>query len=188
MLNLPASPGVAGAVLLALGLLAGCACGILLWRHLGVSGRAGDGRMAAATLVVALASTVAAAPFVAWRIYEDTRVNSRYTRAQAERIGGDMVGIDHRAIDRAVRTIPPHDTYFVATAGDLRGSRGRDARGWAFTALLPRIQVDDARKADWIFAWDRDPGSVGVRVGAVTRFRLSTSRPPSRFALARVVR
>lgn len=187
MLNLPASPGVAGAVLLALGLLAGCACAVLLWRHLGVTARSGDARVAAATLVVALASTVAAAPFVAWRIYEDTRLNSRYTRAQAERIGGDMVGIDHRAIDRAARTIPPRDTYFVATADDL-GGRGRDARRWAFTALLPRIQVYDARKADWIFAWDRDPGSVGVRVGAVDRFRLSTNRPPSRFALARVGR
>lgn len=188
MLNLPASLGVAGAVLLALGILAGCACGVLLWRHLDVSARPGDARLAAATLVVALASTVAAAPFVAWRIYEDTRLNSRYTRAQAERIGGDIVGIDHRAIERAAQTIPPHDTYFVATAGDLGGLRARDGRRWALTALLPRIEVYDAGKADWIFAWDRDPRSVGVRVGNVTRFTLATNRPPSRFALARVVR
>jgi hypothetical protein len=188
VLNLPASPGVAGAVLLALGLLAGGVCGVLLWRHLGVSGQAGDGRLAAATLVVALASTVAAAPFVAWRIYEDMTLNSRYTRAQAERIGGDILGIDHRAIERAARTIPPHDTYFVAAPGNLGMSRARDGRRWALTALLPRIEVYDARKADWIFAWDRDPGSVGVRVGAVTRFRLATNQPPSRFALARVVR
>src|SRR3954447_24274048 len=98
MLNLPASPGHTGTALLALGVLVGLACGVLLWRELRGSAVSLEARLAAGALAVALGTTVAGAPFIAWRIYEDVRLNSRLTRAQAERIGGDAVGIDHRAV------------------------------------------------------------------------------------------
>jgi hypothetical protein len=183
VLNLPATPGVAGVILLVLGLIAGVVCGVLLWRELRGSTTGLEARLAAAALAVAVGTTVAGAPFIAWRIFEDVRLNSRLTRAQAERIGGDSVGIDHRAIDQAARVIPSGDTYFVALPRDMEIRRLRNARRWALTALLPRIEVYDSRKADWVFAWGRDPRSAGVRVVRVVRLG-----PESGYALAQVAR
>jgi hypothetical protein len=188
VLNLPARPDHAAAALLVLGMLAGLACGILLWRRLLPAAGGGDGRVAAAVLAFAFGSTIAGAPFIAWRVYVDIRLNSRLTSAQAERVGGDAEHIDHRAIERAAATIPAGDTYFVALPTDMTRLRRLNGRRWALTALMPRIQVYDARKADWIFAWDRDPARVGVPVGGVIRFTVGAPEPPTRFALARVER
>ena len=67
-------------------------------------------------LAVSLLSTVAAAPFLAWRIVEDVRYTSRLTHPQAERIGGDMQHIDHRAIGRLRALIPPDATFYVTAS------------------------------------------------------------------------
>ena len=97
--------GVSVSCSLVLGILCALALAPLVWRRT----LAAMGGAVAVTAVVALlvVSTAAAAPFVAWRIVEDVRYTSRYTSPQAERIGGDMAGIDWHLYTLAARPHPP---------------------------------------------------------------------------------
>ena len=51
--------------------------------------------------------------------------------------------------------IPRHDRYYLQTNYGL-------VHFWTFTSLLPRIAVDDPRKADWIISYRADPKDLGV--------------------------
>jgi hypothetical protein len=184
MLGLPAHPGRVGELLLVLGILCALALAPLVWRRtLAAMGGAVAGAAAVALLVV---STAAAAPFVAWRIVEDVRYTSRYTSPQAERIGGDMAGIDWHLYTRLRGRIPPHDTYYV----DLPPLPLLDQisiRYWSSYVLLPRIRVDDPREADWVLGWGKRPDVRGVRLGPVSRLDLPDGKPRL-YYLARVQR
>jgi hypothetical protein len=62
------------------------------------------------------------------------------------------------------RLIPKGDRYYVQSGyGDIRF--------FTFTALLPRIAVDDPRAADWVISYRADPGALGVRLGPVRTIR-----------------
>lgn len=56
------------------------------------------------------------------------------------------------------RLIPKHDRFYLETSYGL-------VHFWTFTSLLPRIAVDDPRKADWVIWYRADPGKLGVRLG-----------------------
>ena len=59
------------------------------------------------------------------------------------------------------RTIPKDDRYYLQTNYGL-------VHFWTFTSLLPRIAVDDPRKADWIVSYRAEPGGARrpARAGA----------------------
>src|SRR3954469_8796509 len=164
MLGLPAHPGRYGALFIVLGLLAAAVLAPFVWRSLRRSLPLAESVL----LAVSLLSTVAAAPFLAWRIVEDVRYTSRLTHPQAERIGGDMQHIDHRAIDRLRALIPPGATFYVTAPASVAPSARRGVTYWTGYALQPRIRVRDPAHADWIVGWNRDPRTA-ARVDRVVR-------------------
>lgn len=186
MLALPAHPGRVGTLLLALGLLAGAAVALIVWRRLGRS-LAGAAAGTAVTVLVALvlASTVAAAPFVSWRIVEDARYTSRLSGAEAERVGGESAHVDPQVIALLGHLIPSHDTYAVVASAAVGGEYTAFWE-WAAYALLPRLQVTEPAHAQWILSWDRDPRTLGVALASV-RTRVTDGGPsPHTYYLARV--
>jgi hypothetical protein len=62
------------------------------------------------------------------------------------------------------RTIPRRDRYYLQTNYGL-------VHFWTFTSLLPRIAVDDPRKADWVISYRADPKALGVPLGPVRTIR-----------------
>jgi len=186
MLALPAHPGRTGALLLAVGLLIGAVVAVVVWRRLRRS-LAGHEAATAVSVVVAfvLASTVAAAPFVAWRIVEDVRYTSGLTRAEAERAGGESAHVDPDVIAALGRLMPTDATYAVV-ASPVVGGQVTAFSQWAGYALLPRTQVAMPAKAGWILSWDRDPRALGVPLRTV-RTRVTDGGPaPHTYYLARV--
>jgi hypothetical protein len=188
MLALPAHPGRVGLALLAVGLLIGAVVALLLWRRLRRALADSDAAAPVAVVVaLVLASTVAAAPFVAWRIVEDTRSNSRLTRAEAERAGGESAHVDPEAVAALGRLIPRGDTYAVVGSKAV-GGQVTAFWQWAAYTLLPRTQVAEPAHAGWILSWDRDPRRLGVRVGSVRRLVTGGGPAPHVYYLARVLR
>jgi hypothetical protein len=187
MLALPAHPGRVGLALLAIGLLIGSWLALVVWRRLRQA-LAGSDAAAPVTVAVALvlASTVAAAPFVAWRIVEDTCSNSRLTRAEAERAGGESAHVDPEAVAALGNLIPRNGSYAVI-ASDAVGGQYTAFWEWAAYALLPRRQVTQPAQAGWILSWDRDPRGLGVRVAAIRRLVTNGGPAPHTYYLARVM-
>jgi hypothetical protein len=172
MLGLPAHPGLTGAMFIALGLLTAAVLALPVWRALRHSlGEGGIERWAAAILAASLLSSLAAAPFLAWRIVQDIRYTSRLTHVQAERIGGDMQLIDHRIVDRLRAAIPPGQTFYITASPRISGARRYAFRNWIGYALLPRIRVLDPARANWIVGWERDPRRASRRTGTVARLQ-----------------
>ena len=134
-----------------------------------------------------LGSTVAAAPFVAWRIVQDTRYTSKLTRAEAERAGGESAHVDPQIIASLGERIPRHGTYAVV-ASPLVGGQITAFTQWAGYSLLPRTQAATPARAEWILSWDRDPRALGVRISS-ERKQVTTGGPsPHTYYLARVQR
>lgn len=186
MLALPAHPGHVGLALLAVGLLIGAVLAIVVWRRLHPA-LAPSEAAGAVTAVVALvlASTVAAAPFVAWRIVEDTRSNSALTQAEAARAGAEDAKVDADAVAALGRLMPRHATYAVV-ASKAVGSELTAFWEWAAYALLPRTQVVHPADAGWILSWDQDPRRLGVHVGSVHTLVTDGGPAPHTYYLARV--
>lgn len=136
-----------------------------------------------ATLVT-LASTVAAGPFVLWRVVEDIRYTSRLTSEQAERVPADVNGIDEEVLER-VRTIVPPDATYAIAAGRAVADRERPLRTWSTLSLLPRIPVSDPEDAEWVVTWGLPPSRLGVDV-ADERVIVAPDEPPNWY-VARVV-
>jgi|SRR5581483_595466 len=187
MLALP-HPGHVGQALLAIGVLIGLALAVVVWRRLRPA-LAPSEAAAAVTVVVAflLATTVAAAPFVAWRIVEDTRSNSSLTRSEAEAVGAQTAHLDPEAVASLGRLMPRRSTYAVV-ASKAVGSQLTAFWEWAGYALLPRTRVLHPASADWILSWDEDPRRVGVRIAAVHKLVTDGGPSPHTYYLARVRR
>ena len=66
--------------------------------------------------------------------------------------------VNDRAWAELRRLIPKHDRFYLQTNFGL-------VHFWTFTSLLPRIAVDDPKKADWVIWYRADPGKLGVRLG-----------------------
>ena len=188
MLALPAHPGRVGMALLALGLLVGAAVAVLVWRRLRPA-LAGPEAATAVTVLVAfvLGSTVAAAPFVAWRIVQDVRYTSKLTRAEAERAGGESAHVDPQAIAALGRLIPRGGTYAVVASPAVGGLVTAFTQ-WAGYTLLPRTQVATPTQAQWILSWDRDPRTLGLRLASVRKQVTAGGPSPHAYYLAHVRR
>lgn len=64
--------------------------------------------------------------------------------------------VRERVWDEMRRLIPSHGRFYLQTDYGL-------IHFWTFTSLLPRIAVDDVRKADWVISYRADPRALGVR-------------------------
>lgn len=166
MIALPSDPGVAGGVVLGLGVLAGILLGLVAWPRLcsALGAHEPAGRPVAALLALAVASAFGTAPYLAWRIVQDLRYTTAIPRDVAERIGAYEGNLSGGTFDLVLEAIRPNETYYVAAGG---GPGSGDFDAWAHTVLLPRIAVDDPAKADWILTLGVDPRSVGPKVGGV---------------------
>src|SRR5262245_371779 len=169
MLGLPAHPGRVGIALIVAGILVAAVLAPLVWASLRRSLPGPEGRWPALLLAASLLCTLAAAPFLAWRIVEDIHYTDPLTGPQAERIGGDMRQIDYHSVDGVAAVIPPGQTFYVAADPGMDPLRRREIEYWAGYALLPRIRVRDPARARWIVGWETDPRLTGLRVGQVIR-------------------
>ena len=187
MLALP-HPGHVGLALLAVGVLVGVAVAFVAWRRLRPALADSEAAVPLTAVVVfVLVTTVAAAPFVSWRIVEDTRSNSALTRAEAEDVGAETAHLDPSAIAALGRLMPPRATYAVVASKTV-GPQLTAFWEWAAYALLPRTQVPRPADAGWILSWDRDPRSLGVHVATVHRLVTHGGPAPHTYYLARVAR
>lgn len=188
MLALP-HPGHVGLALLAIGVLIGIAAALVAWRRLGPT-FAGASGVQVASVVVALvfASVAAAAPYVAWRIVEDARSNSRMTRLEAEQVGGQVAHVDPQAIAKLGVLIPPHDSFAAVASSTVDDSTYTAFWEWAAYSLLPRVRVANASDAKWILSWGRDPRTLGVKVASVRKAVTDGGPAPHTYYLARVRR
>jgi hypothetical protein len=166
MLGLPASPGLAGAVLLVLGALIGAAAGLLVLRRQPVAPAALGGLVA---LVAAV--TVAAAPYTLWRISEDVRYTSGLNDDDRAGAGPIQTFLQPYLLDPAVPLIPEEARYFTAVSDEIRREARQGFRPLAMNVLFPRVSVERPAQADWIVAWGVDPRGLGVAVSDVTRVR-----------------
>ena len=151
-------------------------------------------RETGALSVAILAGAIALAGLVVYpRTIKDTAAAAhRYERlwsTNKHRQGGprDCLTMNFRACvnDRVWgelrRTIPKGDRYYLQTNYGL-------VHFWTFTSLLPRIAVDDPRKADWIVSYRADPKVLGVPLGPVRTIRHVYTNGAYSILVARVKR
>lgn len=164
MLNLPPQPGMAGALLLVLGALAGLA--IILRGRVGIRERVGDvGKPAAWLVTAALALTVAGVPFTTWRVLQDIRETAPISAQHARYVGAETKLIDGELAERIGSGIPLDDTYYVAVAPSAYSEIRESLALWLGYALAPRRRVADPLNADWIVTWGALPASLGLDTG-----------------------
>jgi hypothetical protein len=157
VLGVPASPGVAGWLLLALGAAGAGAAFLALKRRLAAA------PTATGAAHVALVVAVAAFPYVTWRFVEDLRVTTRLRGYDAEAAGPVQAYLPGYLVDGARRLIPIGATFATAVSPRVPWGSARAAfPSLAMQTLFPRVSLDDPRAADYLVSW-------GVRPAEVTR-------------------
>src|SRR5438132_2630873 len=127
--------------------------------------------------VALLAAAIALAGLVVFpRTVKDTaaaaRRFERHWSANKHRAGGPqdcLTSNVHACVRERVwgelrQLIPRYDRYYLQTDYGL-------IHFWTFTSLLPRIAVDDVRKADWVISYRADPKALGVGLTSVRTIR-----------------
>jgi hypothetical protein len=147
----------------------------------------GDSRSVAVVILVLLGMTVGAAPFLGWRIVEDVRYTSEIDPWLAPRYGVSVFRVHPEIFDNAALRIPPTDTYYLESAGNLDRVTKAAFREWALGYLLPRTAVADPDQAEWILTLGVDPSSVGPRVSQTWTMKASVNGLPPAF-LGKVAR
>ena len=166
MLGLPETPGVLGAVLLLLGVVAGVTTGVAVARR-STHGSTSVDRLLAVTAAV----TVAAAPYTLWRIGTDIRHTSGLNAGDRAGAGPIQAFLQPYLLDPAVPLIPTDARYFTAVSGEIRREARQGFRPLAANVLFPRVSVERPEDADWIVAWGVDPRTLDVPVTDVTQAR-----------------
>ena len=133
---------------------------------------------------LALATALAGAPYLCWRIVQDVRYTRGISEFVAERIGAYEYDLEGSAFDRLAARLPEQTTYFV-DPGHTTGS-GNFAE-WARTALLPRIPVGTPQAAQWVVTLGVDPRTLGVELEDVQTVPTSYG-PDATIYLGRVAR
>lgn len=179
MLGVPSGVGAVGAALLLLGGVGA----VVVWLALGRRPPLVPSLDGAAT--IALAATLAAGPFLVWRIVEDVRYTKRldpYERTSAGPIAAFLPGY---LADGAARIVPRDATYATVVGDAVPDATARKAfPALVLSRLFPRRSTSVA-DADWIVSWGIDPR----RVARVNRVRLAHPAqgplPPVRVARVR---
>jgi hypothetical protein len=183
--GLPQHPGPLGLAFLLLGLLGGA---LYAWRIRGhvrssVGGSVGVGWI----VLVLVATTVGAAPFIGWRIVEDIRYTSTIDPWLAPRYGVSVFRVHPEIFDNAAKRIPPGDTYFLAPSRRLDRTTREAFRQWALANLLPRVAVADPDQAQWILTLGVDPAGLGPQISRTWRVKEAVSGLPPAY-LGKVAR
>jgi hypothetical protein len=163
MLGVPASPGLVGYVLLLFGTAVAAGAAVVLRRR---------GRDRLHMLVAGcLLATVAAAPFLAWRIVEDVRYTRRLDPSTYNGAGPVQAFLQPYLLDPVPALIPRGATYAAVTGDAVPYPTAREAfPSLAHETLFPRISVAAPRRADYVVAWGIDPRRVApVRRVVVAR-------------------
>ncbi|MGH3009071.1 MAG: hypothetical protein ACRDLM_06640 [Gaiellaceae bacterium] len=126
-------------------------------------------------LVALLVAVIAAAGLVAFpRAVLDAasaaRTDRNFDVAQSHRSGGpeDCLVKFVTCVNESVwadlrQDIPAHDSYYVQTSSAR-------IRFFTYTSLLPRIAVQDPRRAEWIVSYRHDPHGLGVGIARTWMF------------------
>ena len=179
MLNLPPEPGMAGYVLLVLGVAAGLA--LLVFGRRRVADLLGtDDRLLVLVVTGALAVTLAGAPFTLRRVLVDIRETAPVTPEHAEYVGAETKLIDGELVRLVEAEIPPGDTYYVRVAPSAYSEIRESLALWLGYELVPRPQTREPEDADWIVTWGATPAELGVRAEEpelIGRNRLADREP-----------
>jgi hypothetical protein len=154
-----------GVLDVAAGCLLGGFGGAWIWR----AGRARLEGIARVVAAVAAASALAAVPA---QVHQSVHLTVHYARmndATAARIGGSQVPSvrgQTEVFDRLRSAIPPGDSYVLY--GDWAFAL------WAHTWLLPRVDADSPRDADWAIFHYRSPAKSGLQLADIRRIGQGT--------------
>lgn len=149
MLGIPSGFGLAGAPFLVGGLIV---VAVVAWLRRASLPSDAIGRAASACLLLTLAAT----PYLAYRIVEDLRLTSSMTAYDLSVAGPVQAYLQPYLLDPVRAIIPPGDTYATVTGPDVPYQTAREAfPALAMTTLFPRKAVADPRRADWVIAWGR---------------------------------
>lgn len=159
MLNLPSHPGAVGLALLVVGAVIGL---LVLTLVRGPTERELRARLPAALLAGFVSLTVAGAPFIVWRVFEDIRETAPVTPDHARFVGAETKLIDGELVERLAELIPRDATYYVAVAPDAYVEIRESLAHWAGYALVPRRQTSSPRGAEWIVTWGATPEQLGL--------------------------
>ena len=164
MLGIPSGLGLTGAPFLLAGILV---VAIAAWWVRASLPRDGMGRAAAASLLFTLAAT----PYLTWRIAEDLRLTTSMSSYELSVAGPVQAYLQPYLLDPVQKIIPPGATYATMTGPGVRFTPAREAfSALAMTALFPRKGVADPRQADWVIAW-------GIPLRGVPVDRVVVARP-----------
>jgi hypothetical protein len=163
MLGVPSGLGLSAAPFLLAGILV---VAIAAWLRRASLPRDAMGRAAAACLLLTLAAT----PYLAWRIAEDLRLTTSMSSYDLAAAGPVQAYLQPYLLDPVQGIIPAGATYATMTGPGVRFTPAREAfAGLAMTVLFPRKRVADPRRADWVIAWGTPLGTVHVDHVVVAR-------------------
>jgi hypothetical protein len=155
MLGVPASPGMLGWSLLALGIVVSVAFAVMRRRRLARL----PPPVAAAWLCVV--STCAFLPFIAHRFQQDLRVTTGlhgYDRAAAGPVQSYLPGY---LVDDARGLMPVDSTFATAVSHKVPWEAARAAFGsLAMETLFPRVSVAVPARADYVLTWGIRPATL----------------------------
>jgi hypothetical protein len=170
MLGLPASPGAVGGALLALGVVVVAVAWVVIRRRYRPT-------LLDGAFIACLAVTVCVAPFLVWRIVEDTRYTTGLNASDRDGAGPIQAYLAPYLLDRVPAIVPRNATYAAVVGDRVSQATARKAfPSLAQNVLFPRVAVRDPRDADWVVAWGVDPRRVApVEHVVVARPAFATS-------------
>src|SRR5262249_37808084 len=155
VLGVPSSPGAAGYLLLAFGLVVAVGALVVL-----------RDRLRAIPLVEAaalgcLVVTAGATPYLVWRVVEDLRYTTRLDAYSGAAAGPIQASLPGHLVGGAVPLVPRGATYATAVGANIPWSQARAAfPSLALQTLFPRRSVSDRRTADYVVTWGVRPAAV----------------------------
>jgi hypothetical protein len=113
-------------------------------------------------VAAAVALSLVAAPWVAWRFVEDVRTTTRYDAYERSNAGPIQAYLPGYLVDGA-RSIPARATWAAIVGPSGANPVAQKAfPALVLTTLFPRVSAPPAR-AEWIVGFGADPRSAGAR-------------------------
>lgn len=154
MVGVPAASAATTAALVLAGVLAASVLGAVLRRRL--APLRGEQRVVAC----AVALTVVAVPWVAWRFAEDLATTTKYDAYERANLGPIQAFLPGYLLDGARARIGPGDSWATVVGPSHANPIARQAfPALALASLFPRVSAQPA-KADWIIAWGASPAGA----------------------------
>ncbi len=154
MIGVPAASAATTALLFAIGAVAVAVAAAALRRRR--HGLPPEARLVAA----AVALSLVALPWVAWRFAEDLRTTTRFDAYERASMGPIQAYLPGYLVDGVRSRIPPGATWWADAGPAVPYSTARKAfPSLVLTTLFPRVSAPP-RQASWIVAWGASPRAV----------------------------